>query len=487
MKTLKITIISIFVFLGATALNAQNEGVAINTDGAQADASAMLDIKSTAAGLLVPRMSEAQRNAINGGNPATSLLIYQTNNTPGYYYYDGTIWQMIGGGADTDWTISGNNMFNNNSGNVGIGTSTPGGKLDVAGHIWQTGTGGSIFFGENAGASDDLSNNANIFIGYQAGQSNSDGENNIAIGGNALLANGTGDKNIAIGNSTLWFNGSAEDNISIGHSSSSSNTGGSYNTVLGTWAFKAFQNSNDNTAIGFNALGDLEPIPWAMGLYSGNRLTAVGYEALFNNQDGIRNTAIGYKAAYENKSGSNNTAIGYNAGPTGTGFSNTTSLGVGAVPTASNRVHVGNTTVAWIGGQVGWSTYSDERFKKNVNDNVPGLDFILKLRPVTYQWELNKLDEYTGTPEDIYDDENLANARTEHEAKVYTGFLAQEVEQAAQLTGYDFSGVTAPANEQTPYSLSYAEFVVPLVKAIQEQQAIIEELKAEIDKLKETR
>jgi len=348
MKTLKITIISIFVILGLTTLNAQNEGVAINTDGAQADASAMLDVESTTAGLLVPRMTEAQRDAINGGNPATSLLIYQTDNTPGYYYYDGTIWQMIGGGSDTDWTISGNNMFNNNSGNVGIGTSTPGEKLEVAGHIWQTGTGSSIFLGEDAGANDNLSNNVNVFLGYQAGQNNSDGENNIAIGGNALLANSTGNKNIAIGNSALWFNGIAVDNISIGHSSSANNIGGSFNTVLGTWAYKAFQNSSDNTAIGFNALGDLEPIPWALGMYTGNRLTAVGYEALFNNQDGIRNTGVGYKAGYENKSGSNNTAIGYGSGPTVTGLSNTGAFGSGAIPTASNQIVLGNASVTQV-------------------------------------------------------------------------------------------------------------------------------------------
>jgi hypothetical protein len=43
--------------------------------------------------------------------------------------------------------------------------------------------------------------------------------------------------------------------------------------------------------------------------------------------------------------------------------------------------------------------------------------------------------------------------------------------------GYDFSGVDKPKNESDMYGLRYAEFVVPMVKAIQEQQAMIEELK----------
>jgi hypothetical protein len=74
-------------------------------------------------------------------------------------------------------------------------------------------------------------------------------------------------------------------------------------------------------------------------------------------------------------------------------------------------------------------------------------------------------------------------AIAEQEAIQYTGFLAQEVEAAAKNCGYDFSGVQAPVNEQTPYSLRYAEFVVPLVKAVQEQQGIISDLGSRISEL----
>jgi hypothetical protein len=55
------------------------------------DNSAMLDIVSTGKGLLIPRMGLASRPA----SPATGLLIYQTDNTPGFYYYNGSAWVQV--------------------------------------------------------------------------------------------------------------------------------------------------------------------------------------------------------------------------------------------------------------------------------------------------------------------------------------------------------------------------------------------------------
>ena len=69
------------------------------------------------------------------------------------------------------------------------------------------------------------------------------------------------------------------------------------------------------------------------------------------------------------------------------------------------------------------------------------------------------------------------------EKKLYTGFVAQEVEQAAKDAGYNFSGLDKPKNENDFYGLRYADFVVPMVKAIQEQQKLIEKLTKKIEKL----
>ncbi|MCD4746470.1 MAG: tail fiber domain-containing protein [Bacteroidales bacterium] len=472
MKTFKITLITLIIALSYTLTNAQTQGVAINTDGSQADVSAMLDVKSTTRGMLVPRMTELQRNGIT--SPATGLIIYQTNNSPGFYYHNGFAWVPFS--ADSDWTVSVNDMYNNNTGNVGIGTMIPGEKLDVAGHIWQTSTGYSVFLGEGAGAADDLSDNINVFIGFNAGNSNSTGYNNVGIGGEALVANISGWDNVAIGGAALWFNSNGHANTSVGVYSSTYNSSGNFNAAFGYGSYKTF-NTNFNTALGYNAIGGFDAIQFALGNYTGERLTATGYESLFSNLQGIGNTANGYKSLYNNTSGDYNTAVGHNSGPTAANLSNTGAFGDNAIPTASNRIHIGNNTISWIGGQVNWSIYSDERFKKNINENVAGLDFILKLRPITYQWDIQKLDKYIGVSEESYKSNAMIDAKTAQELRLYTGFLAQEVEQAAQQAGFDFSGVQSPVNDQTPYSISYAEFVVPLVKAIQEQQSIIENLK----------
>ncbi|OFY51017.1 MAG: hypothetical protein A2W85_05270 [Bacteroidetes bacterium GWF2_41_31] len=70
-----------------------SQGVGISSDGSTPDPSSILDVSSTSKGILPPRMLEIERIAIT--DPAVGLLVYQMNNTPGYYYYDGTNWLMI--------------------------------------------------------------------------------------------------------------------------------------------------------------------------------------------------------------------------------------------------------------------------------------------------------------------------------------------------------------------------------------------------------
>ncbi|MFT6127597.1 MAG: hypothetical protein ACJAVA_002088 [Flavobacteriaceae bacterium] len=93
------------------------------------DSSSMLDIQSTAKGLLIPRMTLTERNNIP--SPAQGLMVYQTDNTPGFYYYNASTWSAIAVAEDDKWTVQGNNMYNANTGNVGIGTTSPQSSLEV--------------------------------------------------------------------------------------------------------------------------------------------------------------------------------------------------------------------------------------------------------------------------------------------------------------------------------------------------------------------
>jgi hypothetical protein len=216
----------------------------------------------------------------------------------------------------------------------------------------------------------------------------------------------------------------------------------------------------------------------------------VGFIALWNNTTGGINTAVGYAALANNTVGDLNTAIGFNADVSAGNWSNSTMLGHGASGTASNQVRLGNSAVGSIGGWALWTNISDKRIKNNIKANVPGLDFINKLNPVTYNLDLDAADrimqmpkrlDKNGKPIPLSQEEQLA--RKQKEQTTYTGFLAQDVEKAAKEINYDFSGVDAAKNDRDLYGLRYAEFVVPLVKAVQELSSENAELKTQLNAL----
>jgi hypothetical protein len=389
----------------------------------------------------------------------------------------------------------------------------------------------------------------NVFVGANSGRAVTRGNNNTSLGHNSLLKDTSGSYNTAIGSHALYNNTNGNFNTAIGLNVLYSNTIGTHNTATGpftlyynttgigisAYGYNALANNttgNDNTAQGANALtsnktGIHNTAYGSNALYSnisGKENTATGFQALYNNATdgntangylalhknthGIVNTAIGRLALYNNLDGDNNTSIGQAALLNNTtGSFNTaigsftdvrypdlqyaTAIGFNAIVDASNKVRIGSSSVTKIGGQVGWTTFSDGKYKQNIKQDVQGLNFINSLNPITYTVDIKGLNTYynkgrKATAEGMDAQALQEDLKTETAASkiIYSGFVAQDVEEAAKKLGYEFSGVDKPESKDGLYGLRYADFVVPLVKAVQELSKENEELKKKDEDLR---
>lgn len=124
----KIVLFTLTVMMGLSQLTLQSQ-IAVNNDDSDPDPSAMLDVKSTSHGMLIPRMTASERDAI--GSPADGLIVFVTTDSS-FYYKRANGWVKLVAGADDDWVISGNNIYSNVSGNVGIGLNNPQNLLHVS-------------------------------------------------------------------------------------------------------------------------------------------------------------------------------------------------------------------------------------------------------------------------------------------------------------------------------------------------------------------
>ncbi|MEP6466058.1 MAG: tail fiber domain-containing protein [Parafilimonas sp.] len=323
------------------------------------------------------------------------------------------------------------------------------------------------------------------FIASQSGT----GIYNTAIGASALLLNTSGSYNTANGFYSLFTNTTGNDNTAAGHYSLFSNTTGSYNNANGIYAMVYNTSGNYNLAEGSSAM-----------YYNttGSANTAVGYNALYNTTASLYNTAVGFNAGHTYDNGYNNVFVGANTDVSGAGYYNVIAIGQGTVCTGSSQVTMGNGATGSYRAYANWSNISDGRFKKNIKQNVPGLVFINKLQPVTYTLDATGIDNFlhADQPQDKQISGQakalMSKALSEKEKVTYTGFIAQDVEKAAKSLNYDFSGVDAAKNSKDVYGLRYAEFVVPLVKAVQElskmndaKDSAIQQQNSKIDNLQQ--
>lgn len=488
--------------------------------------SAKLDIQSTTKGVLLSRMTQAQRNAIS--NPALGLLIFQTDGLQGFYYYNAG-WQPLTGPGNTagvantalsnlSTTAINADLLPGITGAHNIGSATNNWKdLNFSGAVYKNGelfvstpSPTSTFIGLSAGNAT-VSSEYNTGFGLSALRSNASGYRNTALGAQSLYSNTTGFNNVGIGLNASYFNSTGQGNTAIGSDALEYNTSDA-NTATGNFSLVYSVTGFGNTATGFEALRLNN---------SGSYNVAVALQALTNNNTGNNNVAIGYHSLFNNVNESFNTAVGDNAGyyktslgtflganaTSNAGLTNVTAIGSNAFATADNQVRIGNTSVTSIGGQVGWTAFSDGRYKRNIKEDVPGLEFINKLRPVTYNLDIEGMDRNMqsnvakrtginsfGMRENGLEPSEAETKSKQEKAKVkYTGFVAQEVEQAAKQLNFDFSGIDKPKNDRDFYGLRYSEFVVPLVKAVQELskkaervdelEAKNQELEARLDKL----
>lgn len=231
---------------------------------------------------------------------------------------------------------------------------------------------------------------------------------------------------------------------------------------------------HSNTAIGRHAQTENT---------TGYHNSAVGMDALSNNSSGYGNTAIGVQALYLNTTGRSRTAVGYNANASGNVHDFSMGLGYNATCLGAYQIRIGHPEITSIGGYVGWTNVSDGRFKKDIVQDVPGLAFIRLLNPITYTLDLDSLDDFLGKHHHVRDSLRHEQHSGKRDIR-YSGFIAQDVEAAAASIGYAFSGVDAPKNPDDVYGLRYAEFVVPLVKAIQEQDQLIRAQREELELVK---
>lgn len=322
-------------------------------------------------------------------------------------------------------------MIITNQGKVGIGTGTPEFQFEVKGGSISVDSmyriaGEPVIFNQT--------NQSNLYL-FRDIDSITTGGSNILIGPTAGTSLNTGGSNFFAGHGTGFTCTSGGGNVAIGNQAGVALTTGSENVCLGRFAGNVIFTGERNVMLGNLCRGNINT----------SNSIALGYESIVASENSV-------------------------------------AIGSGAVGSTNNKIRLGNTAITKVEGQVAYSFPSDGRFKTNVNENIPGMTFINKLRPVTYNFQAKKFDEFLHHNDKDY----IAQAGDYNAAEeiIQSGFIAQEVEFAAKGIGYNFNGVNAPQHDYDNYSMSYELLVVPIVKGMQELDAENKNLKSENEELK---
>lgn len=312
------------------------------------------------------------------------------------------------------------------------------------------------------------SGSANVAVGYQTLSVGTEISQNTAVGAYALK-NTTGSYNTGVGYQSLTALTIGLQNTAVGAEAGTAMLNGSGNSFFGYRAGYSLTSSTGNTLIGSNAgssvvtgVANIAVGSSAFSLGTGSYNVAIGPEAV-KNATGQRNVGVGLWSLANCTSGINNTAIGgYSGSGVTTGSGNVILTGMTSsdaispvynVTTENNRVVVGTTAVTNAYIQVAWTVVSDARDKTNFQEVPHGLEFVSKLKPISYQFKYSRDDD---TPN----------------GKVRYGFKAQDILEIEGETP-----VIIDNEDMDKLKYDESSLIPVLVKAIQE-------LKQEVDTLK---
>ena len=316
--------------------------------------------------------------------------------------------------------------------NIAIGYEAMTGAVANNAPFWNVAIG---YQAMSAGAMDGAA--SNVVIGYQSGRDITEGDYNLLLGHTAGTDITTGGNNIALGYRALYTATTTSNTVCIGYQA-----GDAINDT----------GANGTIAIGYSALG---------ALTSGGSNTAVGYQAGDSLTTGGENTIVGYACDVASNDNTNNVIIGNNL--TATDKDNAVFIG-------NDTNHIEND----FNADATWNYSSDKRQKKDIKDDILGLDFINDLRPVTYKHKSPSEfpEEWSAYNEN--DKEPMGGDKTIH------GLIAQEVKQALDNQGVDtFSGWSV--GDDGRQRISAEKFVMPLIKAVQELSVEVKQLKKQLE------
>jgi trimeric autotransporter adhesin len=310
----------------------------------------------------------------------------------------------------------------------------------------------------------------NTAIGNTSLRFNTTGNANSALGLFALYANTTGANNVAVGRSALESNTTASNNVVVGYQAGYSVTTGPKNTFVGMSAGRSATTGSDNTFVGIESgqlitTGAKNTI---IGGYNGN-YGGLDIRTASNNivlSDGDGNP----RACYTDAGGNFTWSFSQQATPVRINASevmqiDTNALGYGIMVTGTSgtvAMRFYNQTPSSVAGQISFTgttttygTSSDYRLKENVQPMQGALATVARLKPVTYKWKADGLDGQ--------------------------GFIAHELQEVIPDSVYGEKDAINDRGEPEYQSVDASFLVATLTAAIQEQQAIIESLKARLD------